>query len=405
MIVNIEFFSRDFLQNVVTCLKCKVDKVIFIGYPDVMTENAKNRHIKLLKKIADINTVEFISVGREEMSDIKFKLNNAVEEELGKGNQVFFDLTGGEDLVLVAAGMMATKHNIPVKRTDIKNDRVIEYSAVFFEKEYMPDSIREKSLTIEDYVYMQGACINDNYAKSYKQHRNNAEYNKTIEKLWELRKKYDSKWNSICMIIAELRKYFEGNSFKSDFSVITPHIEKRYVSRDEFTSFLCDMYDNKLITGLDCSGNSCKFTALQMYTIDFLCDPGCILELYMHLIISRNSLVQECEIGVHIDWDGRIQSGDKKDVLNEIDIMMIKDNKPVFVSCKNGRVENEVLYELDSVARAVGGKYGKKILITMDELQEVFLLRAKEMGIGIIDKRILTLKEAGICDCISRMIE
>ena len=92
-----------------------------------------------------------------------------------------------------------------------------------------------------------------------------------------------------------------------------------------------------------------------------------------------------CEAGVHIDWDGKRS---ERDVLNEIDVIAIKGNVPIFISCKNGRLGKtqslHALYELDTVTSRFGGKYAKMIMIAPQGLySETDFLRAEEMGIEV----------------------
>ena len=62
----------------------------------------------------------------------------------------------------------------------------------------------------------------------------------------------------------------------------------------------------------------------------------------------------------------------------------------MFVSCKNGGVDENELYKLNSVAEHFGTRYAKKVLVATD-LQKnysslrFFKSRADEMGITIID--------------------
>lgn len=70
--------------------------------------------------------------------------------------------------------------------------------------------------------------------------------------------------------------------------------------------------------------------------------------------------------GVVIDWDGDIHEcgvEDNFDTRNEIDVLMMHHFVPIFVSCKNGYVDMEELYKLNTVATRFGGKYAKKVLI------------------------------------------
>ena len=86
---------------------------------------------------------------------------------------------------------------------------------------------------------------------------------------------------------------------------------------------------------------------------------------------------------MHIDWDGVIEAGGNRDVLNEIDVMSIRNNRPTFISCKIGNVDQMALYELETVANRFGGKYAKKVLATAQELSATHMRRAEEMGIEV----------------------
>ena len=75
------------------------------------------------------------------------------------------------------------------------------------------------------------------------------------------------------------------------------------------------------------------------------------------------------------------------DVLNEIDVLSLKGNIPVFISCKTGKMGPSkalhALYELETVANRIGGKYARKVLVTSRPLADVYLKRAQEMGIEV----------------------
>ena len=75
------------------------------------------------------------------------------------------------------------------------------------------------------------------------------------------------------------------------------------------------------------------------------------------------------------------------DVLNEIDVLALKGNVPVFISCKTGKMGPSntlhALYELQTVAERFGGKYAKKVLVTSRMPADVYIKRAEEMNIEI----------------------
>lgn len=97
--------------------------------------------------------------------------------------------------------------------------------------------------------------------------------------------------------------------------------------------------------------------------------------------------------GVYIDWDASIHSKDdeEKDTENEIDVMLMKGVIPVFVSCKNGYVDETELYKLNTVAERFGGSSAQKVLVSTYfgkssiEGHKYFVQRAKDMKIQLIE--------------------
>ena len=98
--------------------------------------------------------------------------------------------------------------------------------------------------------------------------------------------------------------------------------------------------------------------------------------------------------GVVIDWDGEFHDESVEDIYdteNEIDVMLMHDVVPVFISCKNGIVTSDELYKLNTVAERFGGKYSKKVLVATSisdfgEQGEYLRQRAKDMNIRLVEK-------------------
>lgn len=69
--------------------------------------------------------------------------------------------------------------------------------------------------------------------------------------------------------------------------------------------------------------------------------------------------------GAYIDWDSTIHdiTDEEKDTENEIDVILMRGLVPIFISCKNGYVDENELYKLNSVAEKFGGPYVQKVLI------------------------------------------
>ena len=111
---------------------------------------------------------------------------------------------------------------------------------------------------------------------------------------------------------------------------------------------------------------------------------GNLLEYYCALAVERAGVFRDCRVSVSLDWDGD-QRKKPVDVRNEVDVMMTYGHIPVFVSCKNTRVENEYLYEIQTMARHYGGRYAKPVIVSNAENLPVVRKRAEEMGELLID--------------------
>jgi hypothetical protein len=104
-----------------------------------------------------------------------------------------------------------------------------------------------------------------------------------------------------------------------------------------------------------------------------------------------NRVYNDAVNGVYIDWDGLVHTEKgTQDTENEIDILMMHGMVPVFVSCKNGKIETEELYKLSTVAERFGGSYAKKVLVAASlgntKGDNALRQRAHDMGIRIVDR-------------------
>ena len=129
--------------------------------------------------------------------------------------------------------------------------------------------------------------------------------------------------------------------------------------------------------------NGYKFRYKNSSIKQLFWDSGSILEMYTFLMETRRDGITDCRVGVHIDWDGVVHNDGSRDVLNEIDVMSIEKNRPTFISCKIGSVDQMALYELETVANRFGGKYARKVLATAQPLSPAHMQRAVEMGIEV----------------------
>ena len=107
-------------------------------------------------------------------------------------------------------------------------------------------------------------------------------------------------------------------------------------------------------------GNFCSFNFKNRSVQQCLLKSGVLLELYITIIaesIEENGqkIYNDVMMGAQIDWDGIKSPMSGIDVANEIDVVLMRGLRPIFISCKNGSFLPEELYKLSAVAKHFGG--------------------------------------------------
>ena len=100
----------------------------------------------------------------------------------------------------------------------------------------------------------------------------------------------------------------------------------------------------------------------------------------------------DSRMSVRIDWDGDFPAPAERipETRNEIDVLLMHGNTPLFISCKNGSIGEEELYKLSTVADRFAGKHAKKMLIATDLNQKnasanrAFIQRAWDMDVFLV---------------------
>ncbi|MBO7215562.1 MAG: DUF1887 family protein [Clostridia bacterium] len=342
----IEFFDKTCVENICACLSAIPERVIFLGDKKKELDAHATRYEKLFAERGQ--TVDFIckSVNRNNLKSIVALLSDIVE----KYGDCAFGLTGGDGLFLTAAGIVYERYkdkNVQLHRYNINNNKIYDC-----DNDGNVLSVNENScLSVKENVRIYGGDVVE--GKSFGTDRES-----DILSVWDICRKNVKAWNAAV------------NNLKKD-SGICKELEKR-----ELISFDGEkiLYKNETV-------KHC------------LSKAGMALEMIVFLAAKQavdtqgNFVYNDCMNGVCIDWDG---SDEKFDTKNEIDVMLMRGMMPIFISCKNGAVETEELYKLNSVAQRFGGAYSKKILFSTalsgkGEFSKYFRQRAKDMDIRLIE--------------------
>ena len=387
MIVNYEFLDKEPMDNLITCLNFKVDKVVFLGFQEDIARSGKSLE-KFLSKYCGIKEVVFKAVPKYDLHTVFETLRREVEREKEKGNKVYFDLTGGTNLVLAAFGMLSKEMNTPMHMFDVSEDRLIELNEDTDSGIRRNVEMRKVPLTLDMVIEMHGGAINYRMHKESKEISDD-EFAEDVEKIYSVGVKYWEYWNPFSDL---LEKLFNPPSNTLTVSKSMPFVQRvinksgtKLVSVKVFGEIAEELKKAGILSEVSRSNDKYTITYKNKELKEILWEGGTILELQTYLEESMHS--DDCRVGVHLDWDGVIHKGSVVDLINEVDVLALNGNVPTFISCKSGKMNYaqilHALYELDTVANRFGGKYCKKVLVTAQPVRGVYWERAREMKIEV----------------------
>lgn len=381
MIVNIEFLDDEPIENMMTSLNFKIDKTIFFGYEQVITEKKKITE-RFLKKYCGVKEIEFVCLSDSSLPAILKTMRKVIEKEKARENNIFFDITGGEPLILVAFGMLAESLKAPMHMYEIESQKLIELNTDDVTPISKTVPKNPEKLTLDGFIEMRGGIINYNLQKDIKS-LDDPDFAKDIQQLWDISSKYGEKWNLFADFLRRCCEPNEEMWVNVTGKQVLGALRKinRFRSVRELGKLLKDCASAGVLEEFVHTQEQLSFRYKSVKLKELLWDAGSILE--MHTFMEERIHADDCRVGVHLDWDGVIYNHSGKDTLNEIDVLSLHGVIPTFISCKNGTVNQMALYELETVADKFGGKYARKVMAAPQGLNDTHSLRAKEMGIEI----------------------
>ena len=381
----IELFDECQLENVIAGLKFRPQRIIFVGYKNIMTSKRRKDLETLFINRGYNVEFRYEIVGRYDFNAICEKLNSIYEQN----GDCWFDLTGGKELVLAAMGTLAERLKIPMFQCDIKSGK------------FMPilncDGVEDPgpvTLSFKEIAALNGGGIIEKTSDEFKWELT-PEFKEDIRKMWSICRENCAGWNKQTNILAGME---DPNRLYGDLDVnVSFKYEKgvRPVINDAV--FMDKLAQSGLILNYRLTEKGLAFRYKSESVRRALTKAGNILELYGYMLCKEiahedEGFYNDIHNGVIVDWDGIVYDGfySCADTHNELDIVMMRDVVPVFVSCKNGEVHKEALYELDTVARKFGGKHAKKVLLSTfvafnEKSRNHVKMRARDMNIEFID--------------------
>lgn len=390
----IEFFDRVDAENVCACLSFAPDRVIYIG-DDAKAINARIPYYQRVFSDRDQH------IQMEPKSVSRTKLNLAVDQLtkiIQMDDEFVFDITGGSEMFLLALGIVYEKN--PQKKIQIHWFNLMNNTIYDCDKDGKTIYHHVPRLTVAENVRIYGGDVlfgGVEEEKTYRWNRN-AEFLADVDKMWQICKMGTHNWNIQMGIFAAANEAGEkldgGLKIKTTVQAVDDQLEKqksKLVYRNP-PGLIKKLLDTKLLTYFDDSDGTNVTIVFKNHQVKrCLTKAGQLLELKLYLAAMEarddegKPVYHDGLNGVLIDWDGKQDGSDTK---NEIDILLMHDMIPVFISCKNGYMTADELYKLETVANRFGSNYAKKVLVAtalnnMQDQGESIRDRANDMGITL----------------------
>ena len=336
----------------------------------------------------------------------KSNLDNAVEvlsSIVEAYDDCVFDVTGGEEILMLALGVVYSKYsdkNIQIHKFNLRNNAVYDCDkdgATIYRE--TPTLSIDEQVKIYGGEVVYGAIDEDN---TYKWDLTE-EFLADVNLIWGICKRNVRYWN---MQIGIFERIEDAGTHSEDGLTTTASraaLEQnllRYKLKYKIAKgIVADLLKCGLLTRFEDDERTVTISYKNPQVKKCLTKAGQALEMKVYTVAK--SIVEDgvpvyddALNGVVIDWDGEFHDESVEDIYdteNEIDVMLMHDVVPVFISCKNGIVTSDELYKLNTVAERFGGKYSKKVLVATSisdfgEQGKYLRQRAKDMNIRLVEK-------------------
>lgn len=391
----IEFFDTSAPENICACLTQAPERVIFIGD----STRLMNKHIARYSGIFQDRglNIDFScrSVSKNDLHAATALLTELVETY----DDCVFDVTGGSELLLVALGIVFARFpekNIQIHMFNLRNNMIYDCDkdgeTVFRE---IP------ALTVDENIRIFGGDViygdvegGDTYDWDL-----SADFVRDAENIWRVCSCAPQLWNvqisMLAMVDALGIHSDDGLTVSASMAEVWDKMNLTHEPSSQIVDCLLSM---GLLTRYD-TGDQLTVSYKNMQVKRCLTKAGQALELkiYIAALLAKENgehVYSDALTGVVIDWDGSFHDGDLEDsydTKNEIDVLLMHNLVPVFISCKNGAVDMDELYKLNTVATRFGGKYAKKVLVATSIPEDTpaakyLRQRADDMNIHILER-------------------
>lgn len=358
--IQIQFLDKNVVGALVPAFSMKPDRVIFLYDTRMVGENARKEIAEALMKRLPNLEVQYERTNMLSMEEVKGELENLIK--VFENKEIQIDITGGSEIMTACGLMVAKEHNLVTTYTDFYSNQMRNV----FTMERLGELTH---VTLADYL----TAIGGKYLSSSR----HTPEEKDFERILSMAKivfSNEKKWDKFFAHMTH------GYSAKG---VMEFSMGKNRNDRD--CQFILEAF---LERGYAKQIGEDRYRFASEADKEYMTVSGIWLEMYIY--IQAKQCFDEVYMGVDIDWNKRdiCESRD-----NEIDVVIMKNSQPIFISCKMRPIEKETVYEIYAMAKRLGGNYGRALIATTEDVRSgkdernSIYLRMEKMKVGLIESR------------------
>lgn len=377
MKVLIEFYDpEEPILNLLSCMVMKPDVCVYIGEERIRRQRSQ-RSLQNTLKIAGINTsLRFVAVNRFDFEEVRSALHDVIEEY--SGTDCILDVSGGNDLLLLAAGMCCADREIQIV-THKPGGNFFSWICGEHAGEQQHYDVR---LTQQQTLAMAGGELLRHGHVTPDDMTD--DIMNVIPKVFDVYRMHRERWPQFVQYLQQTDDPRYWVSDENDIRAPKKIFCGRYPVFGDL-GILSDLSDIGVIRDIRISSQEYSFRYASSLLGGYLRDVGAWLELYLYVQMVQSGLFDYVDINAVVSWD---DAPGTIDTTNEIDLIAAAGIGRMFISCKTGVPDNAALNEIHTIAGRFGGRYSIPVLATMCDLKSeapAVFRRAIEMGIVILD--------------------
>lgn len=385
----IECCDQSILHNIAGTLYLNPDKVIVIGEGELLQGTVE----RIANFLAGRNIQPQIPVESLDIQDMNFNaITQAILDTVNKEPYCVIDITGGDERVIMAVGVALTK--VEGEKPDVQKFDLLTDHPIDCDGDGMIIPPNPVHLTVKELVALHGGIVHPN---SYQPSAGITPLD--LAGFWSFVKDNSSMWNDAQAVLGQFEKRsrdkFEVEIYRSRLGSEI----KDFKQKDKVFKNLISILETRGMIQDDSDPQCYRYRYTSAFHRHCTAKAGNVLELKVLLEAKAqvnqdgSPFFDDCLMGVHIDWDGIVHTKEEQaqdpDTRNEMDLILTRGMRSLFISCKNGGVNEDELYKLNTVAHRFGGPHAQKLLIATslafddEKAEKAFQQRTKDMDIHV----------------------